>query len=61
MQKYKGNIVKVIVYGVVLWALLTCIMYVITGSLRSAIPFGIIFIIAIARFVIPNLFKLLRR
>ena len=54
------NLIKTIIWGLIIWILLVFIIYLFSGSFKSFYAVGILVIIAILRFIIPD-YIILRR
>jgi len=53
-QKRKKDILRIITWGLIIWGLLSFIVFVFTGSLKSIYSIGIVVVIAVLRFIIPD-------
>jgi len=48
------NLIKTVIWGLIIWVLLVFIIYLFSGSFKSFYAVGILVIIAILRFIIPD-------
>jgi len=48
------DLIKTVIWGLIIWILLVFIIYLFSGSFRSFYAVGILVIIAILRFIIPD-------
>lgn len=60
-NEQKKKFYKIIISGLAWWIVLVSIVYFFVGNFKSAYPIGIIVIIAILRFIVPEYIKTLHK